>query len=453
MDQMSIKSFFKNPIVVIVLVGLLIRFGLMPLFTYDFDIYHWALIIENINSGNNLYDLAGYYYTPVWGYLLGAISAFADKFLQLDVMGITFTNMLPIESLAYRFHVATITTIQFNVFIKVPLILCDLLVGYIVYKLIIQRTGDKKKATYGFALWFLCPIVIYMSAVQAMFDTFSALLLLLTVFMLYKDKCFIAGMLFSTVFLLKFFPAFCIFVFIAYIYVKHRDDGLFKRKLLEAILGASLCLLVLILPQIINGQLGDAFSFITDRVASSNIYTTAFTLFGITIALIGMIYFGIRMARTKPENVDKGLFENVLLVLSCAILMSITPQYVIVVIPFLALYIMTTDFSYRKCWIIVSIGAVTSAAILNNFSLLCSLSEYTGLVSPEWVISSMQALEGTLFGVTYMDLINWTANIMEYVGILLILAFFFSDKIHEKFPRIGSKLIRFKNMGVKKDEV
>lgn len=449
----SMSSFFRRPLVLIVLVGLILRFVLMPLVTYDFDIYHWALIIENINSGNNLYDLAGYYYTPVWGYILGAMSALANGILSIDIMGMTFTDMLPIEDLTYRFHIGTITTIEFNLFMKVPLVICDIVVGYIIYKLVLERTGDKKKATYGFALWFLCPIIIYMSAVQAMFDTISALFLLLTVFMVYKDKCFLAGMLFSAVILLKFFPAFCILVFIGYILVKHKEDGLAKRKLFEAILGAAIMLIVLIVPQIINGQVDDALSFVIGRASNSTISSMLFTLFGTTIAILGMLYFGYRMFKTRAEDADKALFENIFLSISCAMLISITPQYVIVMIPFLILYILTTDIHYRKCWILISVGAVVGAFVLNNYSLLCSLSEYTSIVAPDWIISSMRALEGTLFGVTYMNIMNSIANMTQYIGILLILVFYFSDKIYEKCPRIGSIILRFKNMGVKKSEI
>jgi Predicted integral membrane protein len=449
----SIHSFLRRPLVLIVLAGLAIRFALMPLLTYDYDMYHWAVIFENIKSGNNLYDLTGYFYTPVWGYMMGAIYAFSDLFLSVDSLGSTFTNMLPIEVLAHRFHIATITTVQFNMLMKVPLVICDIVVGYIIYKLILGRTQDRKKATYGFGLWFLCPIVIYMSAVQAMFDTISALLLLLTVFMLYKDKCFIAGALFSVAFLLKFFPVFCIFVLIGYVCVRHRDDGLIKRKVISMALGGLIMTVILMLPQIINGQMDDALLFITGRASASDRYSSIFTLLGVAFAGFGMLYFGHRMFKTKKENADKALFENIFFAMTCAVLMSITPQYVIVLIPFLIIHIMTTDFNYRKCWIIISIGAFGGALILNNFSLLCSIAEYTTLVSPEWIVSSMQALEGTIFGVTYVNIINVFFNLMQYAGLVLIVAFHFLESISSKFPKLGMAISKFKNAGVRKSEV
>jgi Predicted integral membrane protein len=447
---MSLKKVF----VLIILVGLTVRLVLMPLLTYEYDIYHWGVIVANINSGNNLYDLTGYFYTPVWGYMMGAITAFSDLFLNVDVMGVRFTNMLPIEDLEYRFHIATISTISFNLMMKAPFVLCDIIVGYILYKLILKFTEDKRKAVYGFALWFLCPIVIYMSSVQAMFDTISALLLLVTVLLLYKDKCFLAGALFSTVFLLKFFPAFCIFVFIGYIWVKHRDDGLAKRKVAEAALGAVIMTVILFLPQVLNGQMEDTLSFIVGRVsADTNIRDTIMTTAGIAIALFGMLYFGYKMFKTPKEGADRALFTNTLMALVCAMFMSFGPQYVIVMIPLLIIHIFTTDINYRKCWILISVSTFAVALTYNNFSLLCSIAEYTSLVDTEWILSAMRTLEGVMFNVTYREIIIFIFNVIECIGLLLILLFHFSDRIYGKWPEIGSAIIRVKNMGAKRSEI
>jgi len=444
----------KKILILIVLIGLAVRLVLMPLLTYEYDIYHWGVIIGNINSGNNLYDLTGYFYTPTWGYMMGAISAFSDIFLNVDTLGMTFTDLLPIGDLEYRFHIATISTIPFNLMMKTPFVICDILVGYVLYKVIFKYTESKKKATYGFGLWFLCPIVIYMSSVQVMFDTISALLFLLTVVMIYKDKCFLAGALFSTVILLKFFPAFCIIVLIGYIWVKHKDDGLAKRKFIEAALGAGIMTLVLFLPQILNGQMEDTLSFIVGRVSGdTNISGTIFTMAGIATAVFGTFYFGYRMFKEKKENADKALFKYVLLALVCSMFMSFGPQYVIVMIPFLIIHIFTSDISYRKCWIIVSVSTFAVALTYNNFSLLCSIAEYTSLVDPEWILSAMPVLEGMLFNMTYMEIIVFIFSMIECGGLIMILMFHFSDRINGKWPEVGSIIIKIKNMGVKDSEI
>ena len=95
--------------------------------------------------------------------------------------GERFTDLLEIEGMAFPYYTATTTTPAFNMAMKLPLILVDVLVGYMIYRLVMSECGDGRKAASAFGIWFLCPIVIYMSSVQAQFDCISALFTLLCV--------------------------------------------------------------------------------------------------------------------------------------------------------------------------------------------------------------------------------------------------------------------------------
>jgi hypothetical protein len=282
-----------------------------------------------------------------------------------------------------------------------------------------------------------------MSGVQAMFDTFSALLLMLTVIMFYKDRYFIGGALFSVAVLLKFFPAFCILVLLAYIVVKHREDGSAKKKLLESVLGMAIMSFVLMFPLIINGQVGDAFSFVFGRTGETTFFQSLFVVFNVSIGVLCSVFFGYQMIRTPAGESDKRMFVYVLLTVAASTLISITPQYVIVFIPFLILHILATDRSFLKCWIIIGIAAFVGAFTLNNYSLLAALSGYTTFVSPEWLISGMQFLEsGT--SINLVGQITFTANVLQYFGILLLILFGFSELIVKKMPKLGTILMRIK---------
>jgi len=449
----AILSFVKKPVIVILIIGLIIRLVLAPFFTYDFDMKGWALVIENINSGNGLYDLAGYYYTPVWGYFIGLLSTVQDLFLNIDVLGIRFTDLLPIEALQCVYHTATTTTVSFNLSMKLPLILCDVLVGYLIYWLIKDRTnGDSKKATWGFALWFLCPTIIYMSGIQAQFDTLSALLLMLTIIAFYKDRCFLGGMLFAMATLTKFFPAFCIFVFAAYIIVKHRDDKLVLRKLLMTVLGGSLMALAIMMPQILDGTVSDAMSFMFGRMETyPNLLVATHSVFGMIVSVLGAFYFGYRMYKTDQKDADTKLFDYLLFALTAAMMLSVTPQYMIVMMPMLIFKIMTSDRGYLICWILISLGSFFAALSINNFSLLTSSGEFLNIVSPEWIISMMQGFETEFLGFTGMVWANAISEIVEYIGLILILAFCFEKWIGKHSPKAKICIERIKRIGWKKD--
>jgi len=447
MNVSSVSSFLKKPVFLIVTSALLIRLILMPLLTYDYDIYHWGLIISNIDSGNNLYNLDGYYYTPVWGYLLGFVSTIQQFLVNIGPTGIRFTELLGIENLEYPYHTATITSIAFNICMKIPLVLCDFAVGYLIYWLIKDRTGSSKKATYGLAFWLFCPIVIYMSGIQAMFDTFAALFLLLTVIMFYKDRCFIGGVLFAMAVLLKFFPAFCIFVLLAYVVAKHRGHGLAKRKFLESVLGMMTMSAILMLPLILNGQLGIAFSFVFGRTGDAGFLTMMFLVVNAAIALLCAVFFGYKMFRSSANNADESMFLYVLFTVAAATLISITPQYVIVIMPLLILLMVGSDKSYLKCWVIISVSAFFGAFILNNYSLFAALAGYTTFVSPDWLISGMQFLEsGTPINLA-SDL-AFVSAVVQYAGILLLIIFGLSEIINEKVPKLGRIVVRIKKWRV-----
>ena len=64
----------RHPLATLFVIALAVRLIIMPLVSHDFDIYHWALVIENIQTGDELYGLDGYYYTPTWGYVLAFFS-------------------------------------------------------------------------------------------------------------------------------------------------------------------------------------------------------------------------------------------------------------------------------------------------------------------------------------------------------------------------------------------
>jgi len=445
----SVLSTPKRMLFVIVAAALLIRLVLMPLLTYDFDIYHWALIISNINSGNNLYNLDGYYYTPVWGYMLGFIQLIEQFFVDNGMMAERFTSMLDIENLQYPYHIATVTSIGFNILMKIPLILCDIAVGYLIYWLVKDRTGSEKKAVYGLAFWLFCPVVIYMASVQAMFDTFSALLFLLSVILFYKGKYFVGGAMFSTVVLLKFFPAFSIFVLLAYVLLKHKNDGLAKRKVLEAVAGMTIMAVILMAPLILNGQFGDAFMFVFGRVGDGAPLGKGMMMASL-IALGSMFYFGYRMYfRTSVEDADKKLFFYILLTATASVLISAAPQYVIIVMPFLILQMIAVDRSYFKLWVIIGTAACLGAIAFNNLSLFSALSAYTGIITPEWIISGMRLFETNVLGTNVHILTIIITQGTQYVGTLLILAFGLSEIVKRRIPVLTDLLMRVMKWGTK----
>ncbi len=67
-------GFLCRRILLFVVMGLAVRLVVGCVLTYTFDVTSWARIITNFETGNGLYGLDGYNYSPPWGYVLGTFS-------------------------------------------------------------------------------------------------------------------------------------------------------------------------------------------------------------------------------------------------------------------------------------------------------------------------------------------------------------------------------------------
>lgn len=443
----KIRSFFldgRRPLIWIVLVGLFLRLLLAPLFTYSYDIYHWAMIMQNIDSGNNLYELTGYFYTPVWGYIVGFFGCIWNSILSIDVFGERITDLIPVEMFRYDYISATITTPAFNFAFKMPLIICDLVVGYLIYHLVKEFSNDTKKATFAFALWFLCPIVIYMSGVQAMFDTFSALFVILFFYLFWKEYYVLGGITLAFSVLLKFFPLFTVFVILGLIYIRHKGTNHFKINLAKTIVGGVAGILVIMLPNIINGTILDSLTFLTDRASGSEglLVSIVHLLMGV-FCIVVMYYFSKKMFVDGKKDDLKLFLICVMFTLTGAILINPSPQYGIAMLPLLIILIAMYERKYFVCWLFIGIGATLLSISLCSFSLLSSMSAFLGWVSAETIINLMNAM----FTVPIFEIAVVVSNAIQILGLFLIFLFYFEKPISVKFPWAGNIIRKFMKIG------
>ena len=100
----------RHPLLTVFLAGLILRLLITSLsMVYDTD--YWALVIRNIDSGNGLYGLDGYFYTPVWGYLLALEEWFNDSFLGLGESAVRVSEIVYFENGDHQ-TAATITSVH-----------------------------------------------------------------------------------------------------------------------------------------------------------------------------------------------------------------------------------------------------------------------------------------------------------------------------------------------------
>lgn len=206
----------------LILIGLLIRF-LLCFWTgnpSDFEIfirtgYHVAhgasptqqrvFYVEGL--GQPIYPyVSGLGYPSAWGLCL----ALAYKTYQL----------VPFSSYFYYF------------LLKLFPIAGDLIATYIIYRMVLNYTGDVKKAEKLSLVFFLCPFVIFISSVWGMFDSIPLLFTLISILLLISNKPYWSAFSLGLGILFKVIPV---------IYLPVELLFLWKKR---GVIDAVLCLLI-----------------------------------------------------------------------------------------------------------------------------------------------------------------------------------------------------------------
>jgi len=416
--------FLRRPVMMILITGIAIRLLISPMLTLGYDAYHWGLAMQNIHSGNGLYGLDGYYYPPVWGYIMGFASGIGDLLFGIPILGERFTEALQTELGGHALSSATITTVSFNIFMKLIIFVADILAGYMIYGFLKEHTKDEKKATYGFALWFLCPSVIVISSVCTTFDAFSVLFLIFAAVMAFRSRYIVAGSMLCLSVLTKFFPAFFVPFFISYVLAKHRGDGTVRKRFAELSAGIAITAIAVFMPQILDGTVLDSFSFIANRTSGGmGLGLGALETYG-TVAIYAAISAAavlIAFRYYKEGDASEGAAVKCMLLTAAATLLyPPTAQYTLIVMPFLIMYIVMTDRVLMRSWVLLSVF-VTIFALMNNVSLLLSLGAYTDLISLETVVALTEGYRGAMvFSARIETIVYFASGIMQYVSILSV---------------------------------
>lgn len=429
-DNKNRNRFLVRNIILMVVIGLIARYVLGFLMTYNYDVHSWALIMENIESGNGLYGLAGYNYAPPWGYILGSISVVAG-FVGVDVYGMIPTEALPLLDYTDWFFTSYITSIEFNMLVKTILFMFDLIAGYMIWWIVSDRTGDRRKAEIAFGLWFLCPFVIAVSSVGGMFDSLSASLTMMCIVFVIRDRNLLAGIVLGIAALMKLFPAFLIFILIAYIFTKETNKVVAVKKTILSAAGVMTSAGVLLLPQIITGDLSSCFAFLTSR-ATDNIGSGLGdierygTVTAYVVILIVSILLGIHFHKKEKKNPDSRILIYILLNLTVVFLFPSTPQYMLLLAPFLIMQIVLVDEHFKIPYMVLAIGTTMFALACNAVNLM-SLAEFSGIISVDTVLWAIEWFQTPFIGISGMRILYYGGAIIQYIGTLSILPIFYRE--------------------------
>jgi Predicted integral membrane protein len=308
----------------------------------------------------------------------------------------------------------------------------DIIVGYLIFWLIRDFTDDHKKATMGFLLWFLCPFVIISGSVIGMFDTISVMMLLLAVVMLRKGRYAESGVMLCMATLVKFFPGFLVFIFLAYIMSKHREEGR-RKPVAHFAIGLLVTAFVILLPQMLDGTIADCFLFITSRLTNGTGAESLGVISGYAALIINIlalavaIYCAMLIERSEGKDLDMRFMDAALIIIAVLFLYPPLPQYVLLLLPFL-LFAMAFEKRYILPCILLFIGT-TISAIAGGPTDLVSIAVFTDLISLDPLLGIIDGYTAPIFGDSPLILIGYVGSAIQYAGILFVLWVRFGDRM------------------------
>ena len=424
----KIKDLRYNGLFIAIVIGVLIRILLIP-FSLEYDTNFWAVVMRNIESGNGLYYMEGYYYTPVWGYILSIAAGINNAFFNAgDPSTICYELMAYNTSNIYA-YTNMASSIAILLILKVMLWICDLVLALVVYNLVEERTEDKRKAIIAFVLVFICPHVIGASSMVVMPDVISAMFTMLTIMLLKHERFFLAGICYSFAVWVKFFPIAIILFLLCYIYVKAQGDRKESAKRIAlAIAGFLGSSVIIFLPQMMEGTIIRSLAFFTDRIVE----IVRFGFFSILLAVfLGLLVIGVAIFIAKHmlkswEDVDDRMMEYSMVILSVCMLLYTNMQYLVTLIPFLVYCIMVVDNKYKYIWAALAVAGVILTFMLNtNVNMLNSLIAYTGLISADSVLPVFDALNKEIFfRFSIVDVFCSIGNNIQKIVLICILPAF-----------------------------
>lgn len=251
----------------VVLIGIIVRIAIAPIINQNNDVIYWVRIANMADSGLGMYDIEGYHYMPSWGYFVSFVSFVCLMFgittfaVPHDELTAVFQYGLPSEVL--------VPTAGFAVVLKIFLILVDLAVAVLLYRVLSDFTGDKRIAATASAIWFLAPVLVLETAGHAMFDNISALFVLISMVLVHKRRYFLSGASMFLAVMTKFMPLFLIPVMLAWIL---RREGISEgggRSVSKFVIGCALVFVLLELPEIVAGNFWASMYFITMRAGDT----------------------------------------------------------------------------------------------------------------------------------------------------------------------------------------
>ncbi len=390
-----LRSRIGRDLLIVTVIGLVIRYVVGIFFTYPTDVNYWVIVSENLFSNEGLYGLPGYYYTPVWGYILSAVTS------VIGMIGIPLGEYVPelVTQNMILDWTNTLPSMWYAMAIKTVLFIFDLLVAVTLYK-IGKELYSERHAFWMFTIWFLCPFTIVISSIRMMFENLEILLFLLSFLCMITKRPAWAGVMMALSLMTKPYGIFLAILMVGYSHAQSQSVGYTMRYVVAGCVTA----MVLFLPVILNGQLSEAMIWLTNRAGSTGsgynsvLNITPFIVLGSLIAS-AIIFF-------KGKGSTSALIALSAIFTSMMLLSPGNIQYYLVLLPFALLLPYRSKVIAIVAFLILSVFAFTSYSTWSSVLYIHGGYVFSDLLQS--FVAALYPIDSTL---SY----NWFKSIVAYV--------------------------------------
>jgi hypothetical protein len=408
----------SRKILFLIIIGLAVRFALAPWTSWTEDIYPFYRTSVDMLTGAGVYGHAAFSYPPLFAFILYPFVWLLSLFLDPAVWGTVVFEMVDAAQTTGML-VPMVTHPAFNLAVKAPIILADLLMGLILYNFV-KEWKDEIWARRIFILWFLNPLVIWVSSISAQIDVFPAILTLLAFICFYRKRFFFAGLALGMGFFFKLYPSYLIIFYLILIIGwefkigNQMWKGIALRNALKFIAGGMVSLLT-ILPAFLTS--GWMFDFILRRSGSPNVggfnifffapysgtsvgsaassalpIDISFILFLLLIAATVVIAIIFSMTKKPQKGNILKIFAmgNLMVLVTILLLQPVTnPQHFIWIFPFLLILTLWEGRMERKIFLLTILGLLYLIGLQSFDALLYPTAVYTPLLDPSSLSDSI----------------------------------------------------------------
>lgn len=171
----------------VLLSGLVLRLILAPFLAQPSDTYSWYFFGEGfLNGGQSFSSFFDPYRYALFLFAIPATAAFNVVSRIVPTFSILVSSLNP--SLNPGQGITIIPGVVFDFLVKLPLIASDTVISLLLYKIVMKYRNNEQLALSAVTMWFLNPLVIWISSGWGTFDTLPALFTVIALFLVLEGK-------------------------------------------------------------------------------------------------------------------------------------------------------------------------------------------------------------------------------------------------------------------------